>query len=60
MPLDVELFIGEIEKRPALYNTKLKEYSDKNLKKTLWTELCQKLIENWNELGDKDKNEKGK
>ncbi|XP_050304654.1 uncharacterized protein LOC126742131 [Anthonomus grandis grandis] len=57
--IDVELFITEVEERPALYNTKQKEYSDKNLKKKLWTELCEKFIENWNELGDKEKNEKG-
>lgn len=58
--MDVELFICEIQKQPALYNTKSKEYSDKNLKKALWTELCQKVIENWDELEDKHKNEKGK
>lgn len=40
MPFNIELLIIEVEKRPALYNKKLKEYSDKNLKEKLWTELC--------------------
>lgn len=39
MSVDTELFIIEVEKRPALYNTKLKEYSDKILKNKLWIEI---------------------
>lgn len=60
MPLDIEMFISEIEKRSAIYNTKLKEYSDKNLKKKLWIELCEKFVENWNDLTTSDKEEKSK
>ena len=47
---DTELFIQEVEKRPTLYNIKLKEYSNKILKKELWTEICQLFIENWSQL----------
>ena len=57
---DTELFIQDVKKRPALYNIKLKEYSNKILKKELWTEICQLFIENWSRLSDKDKSEKGK
>ncbi|KAL2716020.1 LOW QUALITY PROTEIN: flotillin-2 isoform X3 [Vespula squamosa] len=60
MPLDIEMFISEIEKRSAIYNTKLKEYSDKNLKKKLWIELCEKFVDNWNDLSTADKDEKNK
>lgn len=47
MSLDVELFISEIEKRPALYDIQLKEYSDRNLKTKLWPEIFEKYVENW-------------
>jgi hypothetical protein len=32
---DTELFILEIEERPALWNNTLKEYSEKNLRKAV-------------------------
>lgn len=60
MAFDTELFIDEIKKRPALFNTKIKDYSDKSKKKKLWSELCQQFIENWDELGDRKKIEKSK
>jgi len=47
----IENLIGEIEKRPALYKKQLKEYSDINLKKKLWEEVCEAVIPDWNELG---------
>lgn len=47
MSLDVELFISEIENRPALYDIQLKEYSDRNLKTKLWPEIFEKYVENW-------------
>ena len=40
---DTELFIMEIEQRPALWNSGIKEYSDKNIRKTLWEEIVQKF-----------------
>jgi hypothetical protein len=36
--LDTEKLMCELEKRPALYKKKLKEYSDRNLKEKLWGE----------------------
>ncbi|XP_046994364.1 uncharacterized protein LOC124606426 [Schistocerca americana] len=41
--VDSERLIAEVEKRPALYNRKLKEYSDRNLKEKLWGE-CKCFI----------------
>ena len=35
---DVEKLIWEVERRPASYKKKLKEYSDKNLRDKLWYE----------------------
>lgn len=39
MNIDVELRIDEIEKRPAINNQNLKEYSDANVKIKLWNEV---------------------
>jgi hypothetical protein len=33
----------EIEQRPALWNSGIKEYSDKNIGKTLWQEIVQRF-----------------
>jgi hypothetical protein len=33
----------EIEERPALWNSALKEYSDKNVRKSMWEEIVQKF-----------------
>ena len=60
MSVDIELFMEAIKSHPALYDKKVKEYSDKNLKKKLWCELCTQFVEKWDELSDKEKIEKGK
>jgi hypothetical protein len=52
---DVEKLIWEVERRPPLYNKKLKEYSDRNLKDKLWYEV----VTNWSELAAEQKSEKG-
>ncbi|CAI6372791.1 unnamed protein product [Macrosiphum euphorbiae] len=56
----IENLIEEIEKRPALYKKQLKEYSDINLKKKLWEEVCEVVIPDWNELGAQEKTKQGK
>lgn len=39
MEFDTEKFINEIQSRPAIWNTKLPEYSDRILKQRAWEEL---------------------
>lgn len=51
--------IEEVEKRPALYKKNLKEYSDVNVKKKLWEEVCEAVVPSWNELGAEDKTKQG-
>jgi hypothetical protein len=51
--------IEEVEKRPALYKKHLKEYSDANMKKKLWEEVCEAIISNWNRLSVEDKTKQG-
>jgi len=36
---DIEKLICEVERRKPLYNKKLKEYNDRNLKDKLWNEV---------------------
>ena len=38
---DTEKLIIEVKRRPALYNTRMPEYSDKHAKEKLWTEVCE-------------------
>jgi hypothetical protein len=54
---DLEKLIWELA-RPPLYK-KLKEYSDRNLKKKLWYEVCESVVMNWSELPAEQKSEKG-
>jgi hypothetical protein len=56
---DIEKLIWEVESRPLLYNKKLKEYSDRNLKDKSWQEMCESVITNWSELPTEQKSEKG-
>jgi hypothetical protein len=56
---DIEKLIWEVERRPPLYNKKLKEYSDRNLKDKLWQEICESVITNWSELTAEQKSKKG-
>ena len=38
---ECEILISETERRPALYGSLLKEYSDKGLKERLWGKVCE-------------------
>lgn len=51
--------IEEVEQRPALYKKSLKEYSDANVKKKLWLEVCEAVVVDWNQLSAEDKTNKG-
>lgn len=56
----VENLIAEVEKRPALYNKALKEYSDVNIKKKLWDEVCAIVVPAWGEMDAEDRRKQGK
>ena len=47
--IDSEQLIKEVEKRPALYNIQLKEYSD-IIREKMWGEVCSLVVPNWTEL----------
>lgn len=64
--IDSESVINEVEKRPALFNKNLKEYSDANLKSSsyrvqglkskLWEEVCLNVLcTTWGQLNAEQK-----
>lgn len=56
---DTQLFISEVEKRPALYNARHKEYSDRDLKYKLWDEIAVVMYQNWANLPGQECRKKG-
>lgn len=57
---DTELFISEIQSRYVIWDTKSREFSDRNLKKKAWEEICNLFIQGFTEIPIKEKNEAGK
>jgi hypothetical protein len=55
---NIEKLILEVERRPALCNKKLKEYSDRNLKDKLGDGIYESVVMNWSELPAEQKLEK--
>jgi len=54
--IDSELLINEVEKRPALFNKNLKDYSNANLKSKLWEEVCLNVLcTTWGQLNAEQK-----
>ncbi|XP_055609759.1 uncharacterized protein LOC129756777 [Uranotaenia lowii] len=58
--LSVHKLIQEVKLRPGLYNRSLKEYTDGNVKKYLWEEVCEALINDWHQLSTEDKSNIGR
>ena len=52
---DVDKFIHEIEKRPAIFDKQLKEYSDKVKKDKLWSELSEAMQDGCEEMVEEEK-----
>lgn len=57
---DTEIFICEIEKRPAIYDIKSKEYSNRDVKAKMWEEVAMVMYKNWNELPIQERNKLGR
>jgi len=55
MEIETDLFISEIEKRPAIWDMKSNEYSNRTLKRNAWGELVL-LFSNIEDTEDKKKN----
>lgn len=58
--INTELFISEIQSRYVIWDQKRREFSDRNLKKKAWEEVCNIFIPSFAEKTSKEKNEAGK
>jgi hypothetical protein len=47
---DSDRIITEVQKRPALYDKAMPEYSDKHCKVKLWAEVCEAVVPNWSRM----------
>lgn len=56
---DIEKFIIEVENHPALYDTQLKDYSNKLVKASSWFEVGKAMYDNWDEMSTEDKDKSG-
>lgn len=49
--IDNDILIQKVNQRPVLYDRNLDEYSDVNIKKMLWREVCAELFSGiWEKL----------
>lgn len=61
MEFDGELIIVEVEKYPALYDSKNENYKNRNAKVDAWKKVAEGVVgESYNELSIKEQNEIGK
>lgn len=58
--IDTELFISEIQSRYVIWDQKRREFSDRNLKKKAWEEVCNIFIPCFAEKPAREKNNAGK
>jgi hypothetical protein len=54
-----ERFIQVIQGKPAIYNKRLKEHSDRNITTRMWSEVCEAMIPSWHGLTSQEKTIKG-
>ncbi|XP_046683288.1 uncharacterized protein LOC124369355 [Homalodisca vitripennis] len=57
---DTELFINEVSIRPPLWDLKLKDYSNRDLKSKLWIEVARIVLSNWEQMTNEEKNKEVK
>jgi hypothetical protein len=53
--LNTEMFIDEVKKREAIWNSSSETYKDRILKKNQWSELCSLFCPNFDEQTPKEK-----
>ncbi|XP_030757083.1 uncharacterized protein LOC115882954 [Sitophilus oryzae] len=58
IPLESEKVIAEIRKRPVLYDSNMIHYCNRSLRKELWAEVCQEVVEDWDKLSKSAKRSK--
>ncbi|KAJ8930812.1 hypothetical protein NQ314_016344 [Rhamnusium bicolor] len=58
--IDVDVFISEIENRPALWDMRYDLYSDRSAKTKAWEEVCLMFVPDFEKMTIKEKNTAGK
>ncbi|XP_060806025.1 uncharacterized protein LOC132902958 [Amyelois transitella] len=54
--MDIELFISEIQSRPAIWNSKSDSYSNRGEKVKAWEEICELFVGDFSNKTAKEKN----
>ena len=57
---NAEKLITEVQRRKALYDKSQSDYADRAIKDNLWNEVCEAMVEGWNELPPAEKAAKSK
>lgn len=57
---DVEKFIKMVEQKPALYDTRSKEYSHRDIRSKYWWAIGAQMYPTWSEFTKEEKRVKGK
>lgn len=58
--INTEDFISEVESRPAIWDIKTDDYSNKVVKTNAWQEIITKFVPDFNEKSMDEKNRIGK
>ncbi|XP_011497804.1 PREDICTED: uncharacterized protein LOC105362149, partial [Ceratosolen solmsi marchali] len=53
---DTGRFIEEIGRRPAIYDLRSEEYSDRAAKTSAWEQVCELMVAKWRSMSDEEKN----
>lgn len=56
----VKRLINEVQCRPAIWDSRIKEYSDRALKREAWDELCTVFVPHFHDASAAEKNGIGK
>lgn len=57
--MDIEQFIEEVGKRPALWDSSSNLYKDRVLKRDGWREVCQIIYPKFEEVDEKEQEQVG-
>lgn len=57
---DTEKFIYHVEKLTPLYDVRCSDYSNRQVKAKCWNEVGEAMYDNWNEITQTDRDNKGK
>lgn len=60
MNIDTENVISEVRLNPPLWDLSCNEYKERDAKIKAWQEVCQAVVQNYNDMPDNEKKVIGK